>query len=137
MKIYVVVTEEKVHTYTSWSRATQVSLRAERRFRGQRFTVVQTVTQKRKATQSEKAITEQLFASRIYASWGHEACRLPLVNQPTTQAWPGGCECGHPHGLSSCVLLSCHPVKDLRLTEKAEVVSFPKKPAIYDDAMNH
>lgn len=59
MKIYVIVTEAKVHTYTSWGRATQVSRRAVAMFPMREpgaFIVVQTIASKRKATKTDKEL---------------------------------------------------------------------------------
>lgn len=52
MNIYVLLTKMKVHTYTSWARALQVRLRAERR--GIKLEFTQTRTSTRKATISSK-----------------------------------------------------------------------------------
>lgn len=63
MNIYVLLTKMKVHTYTSWARALQVRLRAERR--GIKCEFVQTRTSSRKATVTSKQ-AEQLFMDAMH-----------------------------------------------------------------------
>ena len=77
MKIYVIVTESKVHAYTSWGRATQVAERFEAFF-GEHAFVVETVPSKRKATKTDAEIIADSKARYARAA----TCRYGMECSP-------------------------------------------------------